>query len=213
MSYLVHQILNIVGSHIEIERIFNIDGVVTHLQWFWFQIDNLDLFILIIKNWCNDVHLGCARANEKTLIFLLLHSFVGFPFVLVLFMLGDFTSIFFFFSFGFCWCMGTINEKSFSWFCYFFGIWDLIFQSSFIFLSWFCWCVGQQLDAWEFDVKKVFCSFVVMLLHGSSTIVMTFLVRECYGSPKIFIKFVKIRQNSLKFTLEECYDKVLNEKI
>jgi hypothetical protein len=51
---------------------------------------------------------------------------------------------------------------------------------------------------------------------------MTFLVRECYGSPKISIKFVKIcqnllkfvkiRQNSLKFTLEECYDKVLNEE-
>jgi hypothetical protein len=30
-------------------------------------------------------------------------------------------------------------------------------------------------------------------------IVMTFLVRECYGSPKISIKFVKIRQNLLKF--------------
>jgi hypothetical protein len=41
---------------------------------------------------------------------------------------------------------------------------------------------------------------------------MTFLVRECYGSPKISIKFVKIRQNSLKFTPEECYDKVLNEE-
>jgi hypothetical protein len=44
------------------------------------------------------------------------------------------------------------------------------------------------------------------------TIVMTFLVRECYGSPKISIKFVKIRQNSLKFMPEECYDKVLNEE-
>jgi hypothetical protein len=31
------------------------------------------------------------------------------------------------------------------------------------------------------------------------TIVMTFLVRECYGSPKISIKFVKICQNLLKF--------------
>ncbi len=41
---------------------------------------------------------------------------------------------------------------------------------------------------------------------------MTFLVRECYGSPKISIKFVKIRQNLLKFTPEECYDKVLNEE-
>jgi hypothetical protein len=44
------------------------------------------------------------------------------------------------------------------------------------------------------------------------TMVMTFLVRECYRSPKISIKFVKIRQNSLKFTPEECYDKVLNEE-
>jgi hypothetical protein len=43
-------------------------------------------------------------------------------------------------------------------------------------------------------------------------IVMTFLVWECYGSLKISIKFVKIRQNSLKFTPEECYDKVLNEE-
>jgi hypothetical protein len=38
VSYLVHQIFNIVGSHIEIERIFNIDGVVTHLQWFGFKL-------------------------------------------------------------------------------------------------------------------------------------------------------------------------------
>jgi hypothetical protein len=29
--------------------------------------------------------------------------------------------------------------------------------------------VGQQLDAWGFDVKKGFCSFVVMQMHGGST--------------------------------------------
>jgi hypothetical protein len=34
---------------------------------------------------------------------------------------------------------------------------------------------------------------------GVTPIVMTFLVRECYGSPKISIKFVKIHQNLLKF--------------
>jgi hypothetical protein len=49
-------------------------------------------------------------------------------------------------------------------------------------------------------------------LYFISSIVMTFLVRECYGSPKISIKFVKIHQNSLKFKAEECYDKVLNEE-
>jgi hypothetical protein len=37
---------------------------------------------------------------------------------------------------------------------------------------------------------------------------MTFLVRECYGSPEKHensLKFVKIR-------VEECFDKVLNEE-
>jgi hypothetical protein len=39
-------------------------------------------------------------------------------------------------------------------------------------------------------------------------IVMTFLVQECYGSPKKhenLLKFVKIRA-------KECFDKVLNEE-
>ncbi len=39
-------------------------------------------------------------------------------------------------------------------------------------------------------------------------IVMTFLVRECYGSPKKHensFKFIKIRA-------EKCFDKVLNEE-
>jgi hypothetical protein len=40
-------------------------------------------------------------------------------------------------------------------------------------------------------------------------IVMTFLVRECYGSPKKhenLLKFVKIHA-------EKCFDKVLNEEL
>ncbi len=47
---------------------------------------------------------------------------------------------------------------------------------------------------------------------------MTFLVRECYGSPKKHensLKFVKIRENLLKFIkirTKECFDKVLNEE-
>jgi hypothetical protein len=52
---------------------------------------------------------------------------VGFPFVLVLLMLRDFTSNFFSSSFGFCWCMGKISQKSFSWFC---CLWDLTFDFS-----------------------------------------------------------------------------------
>jgi hypothetical protein len=52
-------------------------------------------------------------------------------------------------------------------------------------------------------------------IQNFKCIVMTFLVQECYGSPKKSIKFVKIRQNSsnfVKIRVEECYDKVLNEE-
>ncbi len=66
------------------------------------------------------------------------------------------------------------------------------------------------------------CETTIRYILLFSFIVMTFLVRECYGSPKISIKFVKIRQNllkfikirqnSLKFTPKEYYDKVLNEE-
>jgi hypothetical protein len=54
--------------------------------------------------------------------------------------------------------------------------------------------------------------------YHAQTIVMTFLVRECYGSPKKHensLKFVKICENLLKFIkirAEECFDKVLNEE-
>jgi hypothetical protein len=52
--------------------------------------------------------------------------------------------------------------------------------------------------------------FCTLIKHTTSLpfIVMTFLVRECYGSPKKhenLLKFVKIRT-------EECFDKVLNEE-
>jgi hypothetical protein len=49
-----------------------------------------------------------------------------------------------------------------------------------------------------------------MIINGCLLyiIVMTFLVRECYGSPKK-------HENSLKFVkihTEKCFDKVLNEE-
>lgn len=70
----------------------------------------------------------------------------------VLLMLGDLTSSFFSFSFRYCWCMGTISQKSFSWFCCYFGICHLISRSSSIFST----MVVQQIDGWGFDVQKVF---------------------------------------------------------
>jgi len=43
VSFLAHQVnINIVGSRIETKSIFNIDGVITNFQIFYFGIDNLD---------------------------------------------------------------------------------------------------------------------------------------------------------------------------
>jgi hypothetical protein len=81
---------------------------------------------------------------------------VGFPFVLVLLMLGDFTSNFFFFSFGFCWCMGTISQKSFSWFCYFFGIWHLIFKVLLYFYHGFVDVWGNNLMCGSLMSRRFF---------------------------------------------------------
>jgi hypothetical protein len=51
-----------------------------------------------------------------------------------------------------------------------------------------------------------------------TNIVMTFLVQECYGSPKKHensLKFVKIRENLLKFApknvLTRCFIRILQE--
>jgi hypothetical protein len=59
--------------------------------------------------------------------------------------------------------------------------------------------VGKSLKKLTLVYKKTF---------SDEFIVMTFLVRECYGSPEKHensLKFVKIRA-------EECFDKVLNEE-
>jgi len=57
--FLIHQVLGIVGSRIEIERIFNIIGVITNLKWTRLEIENLNRLILIMKNWLSDNCVGC----------------------------------------------------------------------------------------------------------------------------------------------------------
>jgi hypothetical protein len=66
VSFLFCQVLGIVGSYIETKRIFNIACVIMNLRQFRLGIDNLDRLILV-KNWLNDMHLGCVGAKEKTL--------------------------------------------------------------------------------------------------------------------------------------------------
>jgi hypothetical protein len=39
ISYLVHKILGIIASQIEIENIFNMVGVITNLRCYWLGIE------------------------------------------------------------------------------------------------------------------------------------------------------------------------------
>ncbi len=49
---------------------------------------------------------------------------------------------------------------------------------------------------------------IKILMFCITFIVMTFLVRECYGSPKKHENSLKVA----KIRAEECFDKVLNEE-
>ncbi len=51
VPFFVHQVLGIVKSHVEIKYIFSVMGIITNLKCFRLGIDNLDQFIVIIKNW------------------------------------------------------------------------------------------------------------------------------------------------------------------
>jgi hypothetical protein len=59
VSFLVHQVLDIVGSHIEIKQNFSVVGVITNLRQSKHDIENLDRLILIIDNWLSDACVGC----------------------------------------------------------------------------------------------------------------------------------------------------------
>jgi hypothetical protein len=50
--------LNIVGPLIEIEQIFNVVGVITNFWQSWMGIKILNCFILVIKNWPNNIHVS-----------------------------------------------------------------------------------------------------------------------------------------------------------
>jgi hypothetical protein len=50
VRYLVHQILGIVGSQIEVKRIFSIVGIMTRLRKCRLGTQNLNQLVLISKN-------------------------------------------------------------------------------------------------------------------------------------------------------------------
>jgi hypothetical protein len=52
--------MGIVGSQIEIKRIFNMVGVITSLKRCQLGIENLDKLVPIMKNWPNDPKFECT---------------------------------------------------------------------------------------------------------------------------------------------------------
>ncbi len=46
----------IVGSQIEVEKVFSVASICTNLWCFWLGIKNLEMLISIYKNWPDDAH-------------------------------------------------------------------------------------------------------------------------------------------------------------
>jgi hypothetical protein len=65
VKFVTWQILRIVGSHIEIKRIFNVACICTNLRHFWSGIENFETLINIYKTWPNDAHVeGLASMKQ-----------------------------------------------------------------------------------------------------------------------------------------------------
>jgi len=65
LTYVAQQEMGIVGSQIEIERIFSMAKVITSLKRCWLRIENLDKLVLIMKNWLDDLKFGCTNGPKS----------------------------------------------------------------------------------------------------------------------------------------------------
>jgi hypothetical protein len=54
VGFLTHQILGIVGSQIEMQKIFLLASILTKLRKCHLQLNNLERLIFVRKNWPND---------------------------------------------------------------------------------------------------------------------------------------------------------------
>ncbi len=63
VTYLARTILGIPRNRIETKRVFSIIRILTSLRWCWLGAKNLDLLVLLIKNWLND---PTIRFYDKT---------------------------------------------------------------------------------------------------------------------------------------------------
>ncbi len=53
-AYLTRIILSIHGNQIETDKVFSVVGIFTNLCWCRLGAKNLDLLVLLIKNWLDD---------------------------------------------------------------------------------------------------------------------------------------------------------------
>jgi hypothetical protein len=66
-ALIIRHILGIPTNQIEIERIFLIAVILTTLCWCYFQIDNMDKFIFIHKNWPPNPWVGYLKSIDYAL--------------------------------------------------------------------------------------------------------------------------------------------------
>ncbi len=65
VGFVAQQILDIVGSQIEVEKVFNIESICTNLRCSRLGIDNFEMLISIYKNWPDDALVGGSPSMEK----------------------------------------------------------------------------------------------------------------------------------------------------
>ncbi len=64
VTFITCQILGIVSSQIEIEKIFSLVGMFANLKKCRLQLDNLNKLIFVTKNWPNDPRVSCSSPSS-----------------------------------------------------------------------------------------------------------------------------------------------------
>ncbi len=64
VGFLAPQILGIIGSQIETERIFSLVGILINLRRCCLPTKNFKKLIFVNKNWPNDLRIGCKSPSN-----------------------------------------------------------------------------------------------------------------------------------------------------
>ncbi len=64
IGFLIKQILGIIGSQIEMKNVFSLIKILINLKRCRLQLDNLEKWIFMNKNWLNDARMACKPLNN-----------------------------------------------------------------------------------------------------------------------------------------------------